>query len=112
MSPVLSVGTGWYSEQTHITAMSTELLSGLIYATRSGCSRFHTPGELRFCCGNCGPLCERVYTHHDDQQNILEVISEAQRVAAEQSKVSLQELRAKHRDSFKFLLPKQTNKHT
>lgn len=33
-----------------------------------------------------------MYTHHDDQQNILEVVSEAQCVAAEQGKVSLQEL--------------------
>lgn len=36
------------------------------------------------------PVCVRA--HHDDQQNVLEVVSEAQCGAAEQSKVSLQEL--------------------
>lgn len=35
-------------------------------------------------------LC--VSTHHDDQQNILEVVPETQCGAAEQGKVSLQEL--------------------
>lgn len=40
-------------------------------------------------------LCAYECAHHDDQQNILEVVSEAQSVAAEQSKVSLQELQIK-----------------
>lgn len=49
-----------------------------------------------------------MYTHHDDQQNILEIVSETQCVAAEQGKVSLQELWMKHRDSVKLLMPKHT----
>ena len=39
----------------------------------------------------CVTVC--ACTHHDDQQNILEVVSEAQCGAAEQGEVSLQELR-------------------
>lgn len=47
-----------------------------------------------------------MYTHHDDQKNILEVVSETQCVGAEQGKVSLQELWMKHRDSVRLLMPK------
>lgn len=42
-------------------------------------------------------VCSSVSAHHDDQQNVLEVVPEAQRVAAEQGKVSLQELGIKQR---------------
>lgn len=38
-----------------------------------------------------------VCTHHDDQQDVLEVIPEAQSVGAEKGKVSLQELQTKQR---------------
>ncbi len=69
-----------------------------------GCSRFHTLRDVLsllweqctcLCvwkCHLCVCLCVCVYTHHDNQQNILEVVSKAQCVAAEQGKVSFQEL--------------------
>lgn len=53
-----------------------------------------------------------MYTHHDNQQNILEVISEAQCVAAEQGKVSLQELGDEAQRLSQILPPKQTHKDT
>lgn len=48
-------------------------------------------------CLKMPPVC--AWTHHDDQQNVLEVISEAQRGAAEQGEVSLQELRDESTDT-------------
>lgn len=48
-------------------------------------------------CLSMPPVC--AWTHHDDQQNVLEVISEAQRGAAEQGEVSLQELRDESTDT-------------
>lgn len=52
--------------------------------------------------------------HHDDQENILEVVPEAQRGAAEQSEVSLQELleEAQQHNFSLALLPKNTNTET
>lgn len=44
-------------------------------------------------------LPSSICTHHDDQQDVLEVIPEAQSVGAEQGEVSLQELRVKQRHS-------------
>lgn len=49
-------------------------------------------------------------THHDDQQNILEVVSEAQCVAAEQGKVSFQELGDEAQRLSQILY--RINKHT
>lgn len=66
--------------------------NGLTYSTQRGCSSFH----ISVCVRDDTPvflsLLLYVCTHHDGQQNILEVVSETQRVAAEQGKVSLQEL--------------------
>lgn len=50
--------------------------------------------------------------HHDDQQNVLEVVPEAQSVAAEQGKVSLQKLGMKQRLKSNFRLNAQTNTQT
>lgn len=43
-------------------------------------------------------VCARS-AHHDGQQNVLEVVPEAQRVGAEQGKVSLQELEGDQTDA-------------
>lgn len=40
----------------------------------------------------CACVFSVLSAHHDDQENVLEVVPEAQRGAAEQSEVSLQEL--------------------
>lgn len=54
-----------------------------------------------------------VCTHHDDQQDVLEVIPEAQSVGAEKGDASLQELRTKQRDlSQSVLMSKQAQRHT
>lgn len=53
------------------------------------------------------PVC----AHHDDQQYVLEVVSEAQSRAAEQGEVSLQELREKEIYSVKFDCNTHTHKH-
>lgn len=50
----------------------------------------------------------RACTHHDDQQNILEVVPEAQCGTAEESEVSLQELMGRNTHS-QILLPKHTH---
>lgn len=101
-------------------------VNGSFCSAQTGCSGFHLPGvagvismgtvHLAVCvcvCHNKPPpghlLC--VSTHHDDQQNILEVVPETQCGAAEQGKVSLQELQDETERSLSVLL-EHTNTHT
>lgn len=93
--------------------------NGLLWVSpaRGGWTHFYgnsAPSCLCLCvCHNKPPpghlLC--VSTHHDDQQNILEVVPETQCGAAEQGKVSLQELQDETERSLSVLL-EHTNTHT
>lgn len=66
----------------------------LIYSGHTARSGFGTPGKLWLLLWKQqGCVC----THHDEQQDVLEAIPEAQSVGAEKGKISLQELQTKQR---------------